>query len=110
MNETEYLNSPRQLGIENLRAAGLPETLGDLWVAEAMVDGNGVTTYHVAQLADVLEMNELQVRQGWSSGYVPFALCRTVDEAHDACEQMRRQQAAGAELNVNVAVRGVKNE
>ncbi len=96
----ECLVCPRRLGIEIIKAAGLPEHLGDLWVAETMIDGNGVTTYHVAQLADVLEMNELQVRQGWSSGYMPFALCRTMDEAHAACEQMKRQQAAGAELNI----------
>ncbi len=110
MNGTQCLTCPRRLGIEIIKAAGLPEHLGDLWVAETMIDGNGVTTYHVAQLADVLEMNELQVRQGWSSGYVLFALCRTMDEAHAACERMKRQQAAGAELNVDVAMSGAKNE
>ena len=79
-------------------------------MAEATSDSNCVTTYPVAKLADFLDMNGLQGRRGWSSGYVLFALCRTMDEAHAACERMKRQQAAGAELNVDVAMSGAKNE
>ena len=109
MNETQCVACPRRMGIEIIKAAGLPEGLGDMWVAEVLIDGEDAATFHVAQLADVLGMNELQVCQGWSSGYVPFALCRTMDEAHAACEQMKRQQAAGAELTANVATSGVKN-
>lgn len=110
MNGTQCLTCPRRWGIEIIKAAGLPGHLGDLWVAEALIDGEDAVAFHVAQLADVLGMNELQVCQGWSSGYVPFALCRTVDEAHAACERVKRQQAAGDELNVDVATSGAKNE
>jgi len=86
------------MGMEITKAADLPEHLGDVWVAEALIDGNGAVTFHVGRLVDALGMNELQVRHGWSSGYVPFALCWTMDEAYAACERMKHQQAERAAL------------
>jgi len=86
------------MGIEILKAAGLPEHLGNVWVVEAFIDGNGVTTYNVERLGVVLGANELQVGRGQPTGYVPFALFRTADQAHRAVEFMRRKQDALAAL------------
>lgn len=98
MNGTQCLTCPRRWGIEIIKAAGLPETLGDLWVAEAMIDGNGVTTFHVDTLAEILGMNELQIGRCWSAGYVPFALAHNSEQASRAVEFMRRKQKALADL------------
>jgi len=88
----------RELGIGIITAAGLPAELGDLWVVEAIVDSNGSTNFSIDRLFNVLGTNHLQVCRGWSSGYVPVALCKTVDEATDTVEFLRRKQRALADL------------
>jgi len=94
----------RELGIEIITTAGLPAELGDLWVVEAIVDSNGGTNFSIDRLFNVLGTNHLQVCRGWSSGYVPVALCRTVDEASDTVEFLRRKQRALADLRSPEAV------
>jgi len=84
------LTCPRRIGRDILAVAGLPD---DLWACEALVD-DGVTIYHVARLSEILAMNDIQLGRGWSAGFAIFALCRTVDEAHVACERMRAKQRA----------------
>lgn len=94
----------RELGIGIITAAGLPAELGDLWVVEAIVDSNGSTNFSIDRLFNVLGMNHLQVCRGWSSGYVPVALCQTIDEATDTVEFLRRKQKVLADLETAEAV------
>ncbi len=94
----------RELGIGIITAAGLPAELGDLWVVEAIVDSNGCTSFSIDRLFNVLGTNHLQVCRGWSSGYVPVALCQTVDEATDTVEFLRRKQKVLADLEAAEAV------
>jgi len=94
----------RELGIGIITAACLPAELGDLWVVEAIVDSNGGTNFSIDRLFNVLGTNHLQVCRGWSSGYVPVALCRTVDDASDTVEFLRRKQRALADLRSPEAV------
>ena len=82
-----------------LAAAGLPPWIGELWVAEALIDDQGVTTYHVGTLGEALRINDIQVSRHWSCGYVPFALARTAAEAREICGRMRRKQEALAALD-----------
>lgn len=91
MNDNACLTCPRRIGRDILRAAGLPD---DFWAAEALVDDAGVTVYHVAPLSEILAMHDLQIGRGWSAGFAIFALCRTRDEAMEACERMGRKQWA----------------
>jgi len=86
------------MGIEIIKAAGLPEHLGNVWVVEAMIDGNGVTTYNVERLSVVLGANELQVGRGQPTGYIPFALCRSLNRAKETIERMKRKQVNLAAL------------
>lgn len=94
----------RELGTGIITAAGLPAELGDLWVVEAIVDSNGCTNFSIDRLFNVLGTNHLQVCRGWSSGYVPVALCQTVDEATDTVEFLRRKQKVLADLEAAEAV------
>jgi len=93
------LTCPRWMGIEIIKAAGLPESLGDLWVVEAFIDGNGTTTYNVERLGVVLAANDLQIGRGQQTAYIPFALCRTRTHAQETIDRMKRKQATLAALN-----------
>lgn len=93
------LNCPRRMGTEIIKAAGLPEYLVDLWVAEAMIDGHGVTTFNVQRLGEALATNDIQIARGQQTGYVPFALCRTLTHAQETIERVKCKQAALAALN-----------
>lgn len=86
--------------IEIITAAGLPAELGDLWVAEALIDGNGSSTFHVDTLGKILSMNEQQIGRCWSAGYVPFALVKSHDDASRAVSFMLKKQKALAELTL----------
>jgi hypothetical protein len=79
------------MGRDILDAAGLPD---DLWAAEALVDDADITVFHVGRLSEILAMNDLQLGRGWSAGFAVFALCRTREQAHAACERMRAKQRA----------------
>ena len=92
------LTCPRWMGIEIIKAAGLPESLGDLWVVEAFIDGNGTTTYNVERLGVMLGANDMQIGRGQQTGYVPFALCRSLIHARETIDRMQRKQATLAAL------------
>ncbi|HRV49595.1 MAG: hypothetical protein RBS72_21985 [Sedimentisphaerales bacterium] len=94
----------RELGVGIITAAGLPAELGDLWVVEAVVDSNGAAVFNIDRLVNVLATNHLQVCRGWSSGYVPVALCKTVEDATDTVEFLNRKKKALADLHSPEAV------
>lgn len=94
IDRTQHLTCPRRMGAEIIKAAGLPEGMGDLWVVEAIIDGNGITTYNVEQLGVVLAANDMQIGRGQQIGYVPFAFCRSLSHAKETIDRMRRKQAA----------------
>ena len=77
---------------EYMAACGLPEWLGALWVCEVAFDADGTATFNVENLATVLWTNEIHAARGWHSGFVPFGFFRTAEEAHAACDRMRRKQ------------------
>jgi hypothetical protein len=79
------------MGRDILDAAGLPD---DLWAAEALVDDADITVFHVGRLSEILAMNDLQLGRGWSAGFAVFALCRTREQAHAACERLGAKQRA----------------
>jgi len=77
---------------EYLKACGLPEALADLWACECCFGPDGEAVFHVDTLAAVLQTNDHHVGRGRHPGYVLFAICRTVEAAHAACDRMRRKQ------------------
>ena len=79
-------------GKNYMAACGLPEWMGELRVCECGFDASGGPVFHIDQLAVVLQTNDRPIGRGWHPGYVPFALCRTVEGAHDACERMKSKQ------------------
>lgn len=76
----------------------MPEWVGDVWVCECHFGPNGRPTFHIDKLADTLATNDIHVGRGWHPGYVPFALCRTVEEAQNICGRMKNKQRMLAEL------------
>ena len=79
-------------------ASDLPECLADLWVVEVRFDETGEAVFHVEDLVTVLQTNDTHTANGWHSGFAPFALCRTVEEAHAVCDRMRRKQKVLREM------------
>jgi len=78
---------------EYFEACGLPEELCGLWAAEYHPGPDGEEgVFHVETLATILQTNDRHVGRGWHAGYVPFALCRTAEAAHAACDRMQRKQ------------------
>lgn len=99
MDGTQQLTCPRQMGIEIITAAGLPESLANLWVVEAFIDGGGTTSYNVERLGVALAANDMQIGRGQQTGYVPFALCRSLTHAQETIDRMKCKQATLAALN-----------
>jgi len=98
MDGTQDSICPRRVGNEIIAAAGLPEHLADVWVVEAFIDGNGATAFNVERLGEALATNDVQIGRGQQTGYVPFALCKTLTHAQETIDRMKRKRAALAVL------------
>jgi hypothetical protein len=79
-------------------ACGLPEWFCELWVCECCFGPDGQAIFHVDRLVDSLYANDQHISSGWHPGYVPFALCKTIEEANEACDRMKRKQKLLADL------------
>jgi len=59
----------------------------NLWVAEYSAQQG---CFHVATLEQVLQNNLTMVMNRSNNDYLPFGFYKTIDEAHAACDRMRR--------------------
>ncbi len=57
--------------------------LGSLWVAEYSPQ-QGCLNMMTAR--EVVENNLRQIMGGWANGYIPFAICKSAEEASRACD------------------------
>jgi len=87
---------------ELFEACGLPEELCGLWVAECHFGPAGLV-FHVETLGTVLQTNDTHIGRGWHAGYAPFALCRTVEAAHAACDCVKRKQEVLRDFDLHKA-------
>ena len=70
-----------------------------LWVASYSIDDRGEVAFDVDGLDVLLDGNCRLGARGKTSGYSPFALCTSLDEANEVCDMLLKHMTKIARAN-----------